>query len=86
MPLYADNLDKRHHPSPGRGIELLKDIRAAFGDDDEIRSADLIAKLTADPERPWAEWKHGRPLEVWDVGRAGLERRVTRDHSRNYGH
>jgi hypothetical protein len=21
-----------------------------------------VAKLTADPERPWAEWKHGRPL------------------------
>ena len=21
-----------------------------------------MAKLTADPERPWAEWKHGRPL------------------------
>jgi len=44
------------------GVELLKDIRSAFGDDDVIRSADLMAKLTADPERPWAEWKHGRPL------------------------
>jgi hypothetical protein len=21
-----------------------------------------VAKLTADPERPWAEWKHHRPL------------------------
>jgi len=50
------------------GIELLKDIRAAFGDDDEIRSADLIAKLTADPERPWAEWKHGRPLSQKQLG------------------
>jgi putative DNA primase/helicase len=44
------------------GVELLKDIRATFGDDDVIRSGDLIARLTADPERPWAEWKHGRPL------------------------
>jgi putative DNA primase/helicase len=44
------------------GVELLKDIRSAFGDDDVIRSADLIAKLTADLERPWAEWKRGRPL------------------------
>jgi len=34
----------------------------AFGDHEVIRSADLVAKLTADPERPWAEWKHGRPL------------------------
>jgi putative DNA primase/helicase len=44
------------------GVELLRDIRSAFGDDDVIRSSDLVAKLTADPERPWAEWKHGRPL------------------------
>jgi len=44
------------------GVELLKDIRSAFGGDDVIRSADLMAKLTADPERPWGEWKHGRPL------------------------
>jgi putative DNA primase/helicase len=43
-------------------VELLRDIRAAFGDDEVIRSADLLAKLTADPERPWAEWKHGRSL------------------------
>ena len=44
------------------GVELLRDIRSAFGDGDVIRSSDLVAKLTADPERPWAEWKHGRPL------------------------
>ena len=43
-------------------MELLPDIRSAFGDDDVIRSSDLVAKLTADPERPWAEWRHGRPL------------------------
>ena len=39
-----------------------------FGDEDEIRSADLITKLTADPERPWAEWKHGRPLSQKQLG------------------
>jgi putative DNA primase/helicase len=44
------------------GVELLRDIRYAFGDDDVIRSSDLVAKLTADPERPWAAWKRGRPL------------------------
>ena len=44
------------------GVELLRDIRSTFGDDDVIRSSDLVAKLTADTERPWAEWKHGRPL------------------------
>jgi putative DNA primase/helicase len=44
------------------GVEVLKDSRLAFGKDEVIRSADLVARLTADPERPWAEWKHGRPL------------------------
>jgi putative DNA primase/helicase len=43
-------------------VELLRDIRVAFGDAEVIRSADLVAKLTDDPERPWAEWSHGRPL------------------------
>jgi putative DNA primase/helicase len=43
-------------------VELLKDSWTAFGTDDVILSADLVAKLVADPERPWAEWKYGRPL------------------------
>jgi putative DNA primase/helicase len=43
-------------------VTLLAHIKMAFGDADVIRSADLIAKLIADPEQPWAEWKHGRPL------------------------
>jgi putative DNA primase/helicase len=44
------------------GVELLKDIQVAFGEHEVIRSADLVAKLTTDPGRPWAEWKPGRPL------------------------
>jgi putative DNA primase/helicase len=50
------------------GVELLKDIRLAFGDDDAIRSIDLVAKLTADTERPWAEWKRGKPLSQKQLG------------------
>jgi putative DNA primase/helicase len=49
-------------------VELLRDIRAVFGDDDAVRSADLVAKLIADPEGPWAEWKHGRPLTQKQLG------------------
>jgi putative DNA primase/helicase len=49
-------------------VELLRDIRLAFGDDDVIRSADLVAKLADDPERPWADWKHGRPLTQKQLG------------------
>jgi Protein of unknown function (DUF3631) len=51
------------------GGKLLEDIRQVFGEDDAIRSADLVAKLAEDPERPWAEWKHGRPLSQNQLGR-----------------
>jgi hypothetical protein len=43
-------------------VEILADCCVAFGEEDAIRSADLVTKLTADPERPWAEWKNGRPV------------------------
>src|SRR5262249_30384685 len=48
--------------------QTLRDIRAAFGDDAAVRSANLVAKLIADPERPWAEWKHERPLTQKQLG------------------
>jgi putative DNA primase/helicase len=51
------------------GVELLKDIQIAFGDDEAIRSKDLIAKLIEDPERPWAEWSHNRALTPKQLGR-----------------
>ena len=43
-------------------VELLARHPAGIRRDDVIRSADLVAKLTADPERPWAEWRHGKPM------------------------
>jgi putative DNA primase/helicase len=49
-------------------VELLRDIRSAFGDADAMRSADLVTKLAADPERPWADWKRGRPLTQKQLG------------------
>jgi putative DNA primase/helicase len=49
-------------PDGAINVELLRDIRTAFGDDEVIRSTDLIEKLIADKERPWVEWRHGRPL------------------------
>jgi Protein of unknown function (DUF3631) len=44
-------------------VELLRDIRKAFGDSEVMTSADLVAALVADPERPWATWGKGdKPL------------------------
>jgi putative DNA primase/helicase len=50
------------HDATSINVELLKDIRLAFGNDDIIRTVDLLARLTADPERPWVEWHNGKPL------------------------
>jgi putative DNA primase/helicase len=44
------------------GVMLLVDVREAFGTDKVMRSSDLIAMLTADPEKPWAEYDRGKPL------------------------
>lgn len=51
------------HESTSINVELLTDIRLAFGDADEIRSIDLVAALIVNPERPWATWgKNDKPL------------------------
>jgi putative DNA primase/helicase len=43
-------------------VTLLGGVRTAFGDQDVMRSADLVAALTADPEGPWVEYNRGKPL------------------------
>ncbi|MGH3811600.1 MAG: DUF3631 domain-containing protein, partial [Pseudonocardiaceae bacterium] len=37
---------------------LLADCRTAFGDADALPSTDLLDRLKADPEAPWATWGH----------------------------
>jgi Protein of unknown function (DUF3631) len=49
-------------PEESLGVMLLADCRPAFGDDAVIRSADLVHKLIADPEGPWAEYNRGDPI------------------------
>jgi hypothetical protein len=46
------------------GARLLADIRAAFDEagSDVLSSSDLVGKLTAEPDSPWAEWKSGKPI------------------------
>jgi len=56
-------------PEETLGVMLVADCRPAFGDDDVIRSADLVAKLCADPERPWAEYNRGKAITQMSRGR-----------------
>jgi hypothetical protein len=53
------------------GVELLADIRKAFGDDDKRLTTDeLLKRLTGDEERPWAHWtKNGEPMNAMHLAR-----------------
>jgi Protein of unknown function (DUF3631) len=51
------------HDTSAINVDVLADIQAAFGESEAITSADLVAALVADPERPWATWgKNQKPL------------------------
>lgn len=55
------------------GSQLLADIRRYFGGDNEreavVFTETLIKWLTADDERPWATWSHGKPITPKQLGR-----------------
>ena len=48
------------------GVELLRDVEAAFKERQTTRLASrtLLEILTADDETPWATWNRGKPLSV----------------------
>jgi hypothetical protein len=43
-------------------VQLLADAHGAFGELEAIRSDEMVDRLIADKEKPWAEWRHGKPL------------------------
>ena len=54
------------------GVALLQDIKTMFETStlDYLLSKTIIERLTADPEKPWAEWSRGKPIT--EKGVAGL--------------
>lgn len=53
------------------GIMLLRDMMAIFERRrvDRLQSYELVADLSEMEERPWAEWKQGRPLTPQSISR-----------------
>jgi Protein of unknown function (DUF3631) len=51
-------------------VQLLRDVRAVFGDRDELTTSDLLAGLFAIEESPWAEW--------WADARPGEDQRPSK--------
>jgi hypothetical protein len=66
--LYAAKTLSSERDQPPPGVEVLADIRKAIGGDDAMRTADLLKALNSDAERPWVEWRHGKPLTAKQLG------------------
>lgn len=51
------------------GVELLKDIRRAFGEEqtDRIATADLLTRLNSEEDCTWGGWDHGRGLSPYSL-------------------
>jgi hypothetical protein len=51
------------------GVQLLADIRAALrSGEDFLTTKALIGRLIEDPERPWADYRRGKPLSPKQLG------------------
>ena len=52
-----------------RGVRLLADLRAVFGDERTMSSVDVLEQLNALEESPWGAWHEGAGLRPRDLGR-----------------
>lgn len=67
---------------------LLRDIAELFatrpGQPDRIASSELVTDLIIMENRPWGEWKHGRPLTTNTIAKLlktfGIKARVAKLH------
>ncbi len=52
-------------------VQLLMDIKAIFDGDerDQIPSAFICGRLAEMEDRPWPEWRHGKPITVGQLAR-----------------
>ncbi len=55
--------------SDGPSVELLHDIRTAFGENDRLPTSELLSKLISDPEKPWRSFHEGQPLNPRQLAR-----------------
>ena len=53
------------------GVLLLEDIKSFFEDEesDKLASSEIVSRLETMEERPWPEWKNGKPITARQVAR-----------------
>jgi hypothetical protein len=62
--------DAKADDEPGDiGIQLLKDVRQVFGQEERLPTAALLELLNALTESPWAGWFHGKGLDSHALAR-----------------
>ena len=63
--------------------ELLQDIQEVFNDRERISSRELVESLAELEDRPWGEWRHGKPLTANGLARLlkpfGIKSELIRD-------
>lgn len=70
LTLFGDRANDQD--SGGTGAMLLSDIRTAFKDagQNRLASTDLANRLGSMEDRPWAEWRNGKPMTAAQLSRA----------------
>ena len=50
---------------------MLRDVKAIFDDrnTDRLPTSEVVGDLTIMEDRPWAEWRHGRPVSSQSVAK-----------------
>jgi putative DNA primase/helicase len=67
-------------------VMLLSDIRQIFAEigGDRLKSADIASRLGEMEERPWPEWRHGRPITPAQIA-AMLNRYEIKPNTQRFG-
>jgi putative DNA primase/helicase len=70
LTLFGDRANDQD--SGGTGAMLLSDIKTAFQDaaHNRLASTDLANRLGSMEDRPWAEWRQGKPITAPQLSRA----------------
>jgi len=68
---YAAQAQAEDDDSEPAGVMMLRDIADLFAarDSDRIASAEIVSELMQLEDRPWMEWRHGKPISAQSVAR-----------------
>jgi len=83
--VQAQSQDDGDEPA---GVMLLNDTAELFatrtGQPDRIASSELVTDLIMMEDRPWAEWRHGKPLTTTTIAKLlkpfGIKAKVAKLH------